>query len=106
MKQVTKQQLESSIVSALSILDEDTFTSLCDNGQIAILKMAKLVGFDIAKFAPEKEYIVEFCSAHFYIPANDDIKNYTAKIIVYDKSGKEFYSESIHYSDFSQTDRF
>lgn len=106
MKQVTKQQLESSIVSALAILDEDTFSSLCDDGQDAILKMAKLVGFDIAKFAAEKEYTVEFCSDQFYIPANDDIKNYTAKLIVYDKSGKEFYSESIHYNGISQSEKY
>jgi len=106
MKQVTKQQLESSIVSALAILDEDTFTSLCDDGQSAILKMAKLVGFDIAKFAPEKEYRVDFCSDDFYIPSNDDIKNYTAKFIVYDKSGKEFYSEDVHYNMFTHTNDY
>jgi hypothetical protein len=106
MKQVTKQQLESSIASALDILDEDTFSSLCDDGQDAILKMAKLIGFDIAKFAPEKEYTIEFASNQFYIPANDDIRNYTAKFIVYDKSGKEFYSQNVHYSDFVQRDGF
>jgi hypothetical protein len=96
----TKDQLERSIRHSLSLLDDRTFERMCDNGKKAILEMAKLVDFDVSDFVPEQDWAIEFSSGVFTIPHNENITDYTAKLVVTNKSKKVVYEEEISQHDF------
>jgi hypothetical protein len=99
----TKADLERVIKNSLSLLDDRTFEKMCDDGKLAVLEMANLVGFDVSEFAPDKDYFIEAVSNSFSIPSSEDIRNYMAKLVVVDKNNTVIHEEKINYSYFYES---
>lgn len=80
--------LLSDVKNLFSNLDEDTYNSLCYDGQEAVLEFCKKYSIDTSGFLPDKEYYFSIETSYMDVPGGIDPDDIEFEVVAILPNGK------------------